>query len=167
MTLDDLVDSLGRPLPEELQVDLKRAILRAVVHPESDVPAVMQRAQAIARKALDGEIRDVLHYATRALFAVSRKRHRLRLEQTRHVSAARRIGEVAVNAIHGSPAAIEAKILVDQLLNDLPRLERYVFVRHSTGWKHKKIAQELGISLAMSSYYLLRAKARLGRLLNG
>ena len=42
---------------------MRTAILQAMTYPDSDVPAVIRRAKTIARKAIDGENRDVLHYA--------------------------------------------------------------------------------------------------------
>ncbi len=95
----------------------------------------------------------------KALFAVSRKQQRL--SQREIPQPPEVIIQFAGHAVQGSVAAIEAKVLLDQLLNDLPPTERQVFLRHTMGWRHKRIAQELNISAAMSSYYLLRAKAHL------
>ena len=142
------------------------AVVRTIEHPDSDVSAVVSRAQTIARRALDGEIRDVLRYATKALFAVSRKQ-KLKQDDRTTSEPPNVIISLAGPATNGSAAAIEARIILDQLLNALPQLERDVFVRHTMGWKHARIAKDLGISAPMSSYYLLRAKARLDRHVSG
>jgi hypothetical protein len=166
MKLENFVDSLGRPLPKEIRDELTEAVVKTISHPDSDVPAVVKRAQAIARRALDGEIRDLLRYATKALFAVSRKEQRLAYRRSAITQPPEVMAALAGCAVDGSPAAIEARICLAQLLNALTKSERDVFVRYTMGWKHSRIGKELGISAAMSSYYLLRAKARLNRSLN-
>ncbi len=164
MKLDQILDSRGRALPEDLQNDLKTAILRTIQHPDSNIEAVVQRARAIAGKALDGEIRDVLRYATKSLFAVSRKKQRSFEKETAYCREPQDMTELAGAAVDGSPDAIEARILAQEILNALPKTEREVLLRYTMGWKHSMIAKELGISAAMSSYYLLRAQARLHKI---
>jgi DNA-directed RNA polymerase specialized sigma24 family protein len=166
MKLEDLVDSCGRPLPKGIKDPLTEAIIKTIARPDSDISAVIKRAQTIARRALDGEIRDVLHYATKALFAVSRKQQRVAQPPIVTAQPPDVIAPLAGTAVNGSPAVIEARILLSELMNDLTKIERGVFVRYTLGWKHSSIAKELGISVAMSSYYLLRAKAGLRRSLN-
>jgi DNA-directed RNA polymerase specialized sigma subunit len=161
VTLDKFVDSLGRPLPQRIRTEIVQAILRAVEHPDSDITAVVKAAQTIARRALDGEIRDVLRYATKALFSVSRKRQLLSVHQTLVVMSPTALIPLAGEAIEGSANAIEAGTVIKQLLEGLSTLEREVFVRYTMAWKHARIAEDLNISIAMSSYYLQRARARL------
>ncbi len=167
MKLDELVDSRGRTLPVELRNEMRTAILRAITHPESDVSAVVRRAKTIAKRALDGEIRDVLHYATKALFATSRKHRRLFQKESDFCRDPLAMVEIAGTAVEGSPTAIEAKIFVGELLRSLSQIERTVLLRHTMGWQHRAIGKELNISAAMSSYHLLRAKARLHSQLQG
>jgi len=159
MKLDELVDSRGRTLPKDLQADMSTAILRTITHPDSDIGAVVKRARTIAQRAIDGEILNVLHYATKALFATARKEQRMFRKESEYCVEPRAMINVAGEAVDGSPAAIEAKILVHELLKSLSEIERDVFVRYTMGWQHRTIGRELGISPAMSSYYLLRAKA--------
>jgi DNA-directed RNA polymerase specialized sigma24 family protein len=166
MKLENFVDSLGRPVPKEIRDELTEAVVQTISHPDSDVPAVVKRAQTIARRAVDGEIRDVLRYATKALFAVSRKQQRLSRQDLVSLQPPDIMTVLAGSAVDGSPAAIEARVLLTQLLDELTKTERDVFIRYTMGWKHGRIARELGISAAMSSYYLLRAKAGLDRFLN-
>ena len=166
MKLDELIDSRGRALPEDLQRDMRTAILRTITHPDADVAAVVKRAQTIAKRALDGEIVDVVHYATKALFATSRKESRLFERESKFCREPNAMIDVAGQAVDGSPAAIEAKILVSELLKSLSKIEQDVFVRYTMGWPHRAIGKELGISAAMSSYYLLRAKGHFSRVLH-
>jgi DNA-directed RNA polymerase specialized sigma24 family protein len=60
-----------------------------------------------------------------------------------------------------SEAAIEARLLLEELLGKLLPMEREVYVRHVEGWKHPEIAEELGISLTMSWFRLTCAKKKL------
>ncbi len=166
MKLDQLVDSRGRTLPKDLQSDMSTAILRTITHPDSDIAAVVKRARTIAQRAIDGEILNVLHYATKALFATARKEQRTFRKESEYCREPRAMIDVAGEAVDGSPAAIEARVLVNELLSSLGDMERDVFVRYTMGWQHRNIGRELGISPAMSSYYLLRAKAHFERVLH-
>ncbi|MGI8958541.1 MAG: hypothetical protein ACR2IV_02035 [Bryobacteraceae bacterium] len=75
MALDHVqfTDRFGRPIPQKLRDQLVECVISAIAHPKADIEAVLKRAQTIARRAADGQIEDVRHYATKALFAVSRK----------------------------------------------------------------------------------------------
>jgi hypothetical protein len=69
-------DRLGRPISEKLRDQLVEVFSATIAHPRADIDAVMQRAEAIARAAADGKIDNIQRYATKALFAVSRKESR-------------------------------------------------------------------------------------------
>ena len=64
-------------------------------------------------------------------------------------------------SVEGSPAAVEARVLLGELLGVLSDMEREVFRRYMSGWGHKQIGKDLGISVAMSSYYLQSARDHL------
>ena len=74
MALDHVqfTDRFGRPLPPKLRDQLVECVISVIAHPKADVEAVLNRARAIAQRAAEGQIEDLRHYATKALFAVSR-----------------------------------------------------------------------------------------------
>ena len=163
MTLNNLVDSLGRPLPQKIRDELREAIVRVIAHPDADVSAILRRAQVIGRRAIDGEIESVLHYATKVLHKVSRKKRwqLLRKEDCMTNESPDAMIDLAGASVEGSPAAMEARVLLAEVLGVLSDKEREVFVRYTSGWGHKQISKELGISVAMSSYYLQSARDHL------
>ena len=67
---------LGANVPDHIREQLAEAVTRAIRHPDADVDAILQRAKTIADRAVAGEIQNVLHYATKALFKVA-KRNRI------------------------------------------------------------------------------------------
>ncbi|MGI9072561.1 MAG: RNA polymerase sigma factor [Bryobacteraceae bacterium] len=163
MALDHLqfTDRFGRPLPPKLRDQLVECVISAIAHPKADIDAVIKRARAIARRAADGQIEDVQHYATKALFAVSRKASLKREREPVASQTPRRMEILAGAATEASPSALEYRVLLQQLLSGLPEMDREVFIRHIEGWEHSEIATELGISEPMSWFRLRRAKKKL------
>jgi hypothetical protein len=113
MALDhvEFTDRLGRPLPQKLHEQLVQCVISAIAHPKADVEAVLKRARVIARRAAKGQIKDVGHYATKALFAVSREAS-VKREREPLTSHPPRIIEILAGAAkEASPAALEDRIL--------------------------------------------------------
>jgi DNA-directed RNA polymerase specialized sigma24 family protein len=154
-------DRLGRPLPPNLREQLVAAVIAAIAHPKANIDAVLNRAEAIARKVGDGDIDDLSHYATKALFAVSRKEG---IKDQREAIAFRppKAMEILVGpATEGSHSAIEARVLLQELLAQLLPLDQEVYLRWREGWNHREISQDLGISQVSSRFRLARAKKKL------
>jgi DNA-directed RNA polymerase specialized sigma24 family protein len=147
-----------------VQDDLAEAVTKVIAHPEADIDAVIERARVIGQRAAEGEIGDVVHYATKALFGVARKERRRAEKNAPITQPPQVIDLLAGAAVEGSPGVIEAQVLLRELLGKLSPVERDVFVRHVLGWKHSEIAKELGISLGMSWFRLQRARERLASL---
>lgn len=154
-------DRFGRPLPEKLRNQLVECVISAIAHPKADIDAVLNRARAIARRAAEGEIEDIRHYATKALFAVSRKESLKREREPVASKTPQRMEMLAGAAIEASPSAMEDRILLGELLSSLPEMDREVWIRHVEGWEHREIARDLGITEAMSWFRLRRAKKKL------
>jgi DNA-directed RNA polymerase specialized sigma24 family protein len=154
-------DRFGRPLPANLREQLVAAVMAAIAHPKANIDAVLHRAEAIARKVGDGEVDDLPHYATKALFAVSRKED---LKDKRNPIAVQppQVMEVLVSAAtEGSPSAIEARVLLQELLAQLLPMDQDVYIHWREGWNHREISQDLGISQVSSRFRLARAKKKL------
>lgn len=167
MALDHVqfTDRFGRPLPPKLRDQLVECVISAIAHPKADVEAVLSRARTIAHRAAEGQIEDLRHYATKALFAVSRNAS-LKREREPVVSRAPQAMEtLAGPAIEASPSALEYRVLLRELLSGLQEADREVLIRHMNGWEHREIAQQLGISEATSWFRLRRAKKKLASLL--
>ena|SRR5581483_7640667 len=163
MALDHVqfTDRFGRPLPPKLRDQIVECVISAIAHPKADIDAVLQRAKTIAQRAAEGQIEDVRHYATKALFAVSRKASLRREKEPVTSQAPGRIEILAGPAIEASPSALEDRVLLRELLDSLPEVDREVLIRHIEGWEHNEIAKELGISEATSWFRLRRAKKKL------
>jgi RNA polymerase sigma factor (sigma-70 family) len=163
MALDHVqfTDRFGRPLAPKLRDQLVECVISAIAHPKADIDAVLKRARTIARRAAEGQIEDVRHYATKALFAVSRKESLKREREPVACHTPQRMEILAGPAIEASPSALEDRILLKELLGSLPEMDRKVFVRHIEGWEHSEIAKEMGISEATSWFRLRRAKKKL------
>jgi DNA-directed RNA polymerase specialized sigma24 family protein len=154
-------DRFGRPLPPDLREQLVTAVMAAIAHPKANIDAVLHRAEAIARKVGDGDIDDLSHYATKVLFAVSRKED---FKDRREPIASRppKAMEILVGpATEGSHSAIEARVLLHELLAQLLPLDREVYVRWREGWNHREISEDLGISQVSSRFRLARPKKKL------
>jgi len=163
MALDHVqfTDRLGRPLPPKLREQIVECVMSAIAHPKADIDAVLQRAKTIARRAADGQIEDVQHYATKALFAVSRKTSLKREREPVASQAPRQMEILAGAAVEASPSALEDRVLLRELLGSLPESDREVLIRYIEGWEHNEIANDLGISEATSWFRLRRAKKKL------
>ena len=163
MALDHVqfTDRFGRPLPPKLRDQLVECVISAIAHPKADIEAVLKRARTIAQRAAEGQIEDVRHYATKALFAASRsatlKRERVPVAS----QTPQRMEMLAGAATEASPSALEDRVLLNELLSGLPDMDREVVIRHIEGWEHREIAEQLGISEAMSWFRLRRAKKKL------
>ena len=154
-------DRMGRPVPEKLRDQLIQVVTTVLASPDADIDAVLQRAQTIAQKAADGEIGNVGHYATKALFAVARKEELRRGQEPILPSPPELVEALVGHAIDGSESAIEAQVLLRELFAKLSPIEREVYIRYAEGWEHTEIAKALGISVAMSWYRLMCAKKKL------
>jgi RNA polymerase sigma factor (sigma-70 family) len=163
MALDHVqfTDRFGRPLPQKLRDQIIECVMSAIAHPKADIDAVLQRAKTIGRRAAEGQIEDVRHYATKVLFAVSREANLKREREPIASKSPRTMEILAGAAIEASPSAIEDRILLQQLLSAVSEKDREVLIRHVEGWEHSEIARELGISEAMSWFRLKRAKKKL------
>ena len=163
MALDHVqfTDRFGRPLPPKLRDQLVECVISAIAHPKADVEAVLKRARVIAQRAAEGQIEDLRHYATKALFAVSRNASLKREREPLASQTPQRMEILAGPAIEASPSALEDGVLVKELLSGLPDSDREVLIRHIEGWEHREIAEQLGISEATSWFRLRRAKKRL------
>jgi RNA polymerase sigma factor (sigma-70 family) len=166
MALDHVqfTDRFGRPLPQKLRDQLVECVISAIAHPKADIEAVLQRARVIGRRAAEGEIEDVPHYATKALFAVSRKANLKRKREPVAPQTPRKMEILAGAATEASPSELEYRVLLNELLSGLPEMDREVVFRHIQGWEHREIAEQLGISEAMSWFRLRRAKKKLAAL---
>lgn len=154
-------DRFGRPVPQKLRDELIQVLTTVIAHPRADIDAVLKRARTIARRAADGEIHDVPHYATKALFAVARKED-LKREQEPVSCYSPRMMEILIDSgREHSGATLEARLFLEELLGKLLPIEREVYVRHVEGWKHPEIAEELGISVTTSWFRLSCAKKKL------
>jgi len=165
MALENIqfTDRFGRPLPPTLREQLVTAVLRAIAHPKANIDAVVDRAQAIGRIVGDGEknIDDLLRYATKALFAVSRKEDLKQKQEPVMLEPPSRMQILVGAAIDGSDSAIEARILLQELLGQLWPLDREIYLRWREGWSHREIARDLNISETSSWFRLARAKKKL------
>jgi DNA-directed RNA polymerase specialized sigma24 family protein len=161
VTLNRLVDRQGRPLPQKIHDELVNVVMRVIAHPDADVDAVMERAQVIGSRAAQGEIDDLPRYASKALFGVARKERKHARNETELLHSSDEMEALAWSSREGSLSAIEAGILVRELLGKLSPLDRHVYMRHADGWDHKEISKDLGISESMSWFRLHRAKTRL------
>jgi len=162
----DLAETLDVPLREDLRAELLESVVAAVSRPDSDLDSVLQSASHVAKAAVEGRIRSVKSYAAKAFFTASKRvrtredRHQLVFEPPEALEAIS--GESRV----GSPAAIEAAILLEELLSPLDPVDREVYVRHVGGWTHKEIARQLGISVRACWYRHHRAKKRLDQIMS-
>jgi RNA polymerase sigma factor (sigma-70 family) len=164
LTLYDLVDRKGRPFPGHIQASLSQAITTAISDPEADVDMILRAAQGIGERAPQKNIVDLVRYATKALFNVSRRSRRKRIatEKAREMLGCVELSEELVSESHKS---IEARILVSEILTHLSAPERDVLLRFTYGMQHREIAEELGISVLMSRHHLSIARKRLSELL--
>jgi DNA-directed RNA polymerase specialized sigma24 family protein len=64
-------------------------------------------------------------------------------------------------AVEGSESALEARVLIGELLAKLSPVEREVYLSHAEGWQHPEIARALGITVTMSRLRLSQAKKKL------
>jgi DNA-binding NarL/FixJ family response regulator len=159
-TLYSLVDSQGRPFPGHIQSSLSQAITTAISDPEVDIDLILRTAQGIGERAPQKNIVDLVRYATKALFNVSR-RSRLKRIATEKAGSSE-LSETLVCHDHKS---IEARVLVSEILQSLPTTERNVLLRFTYGLQHREIARELGISVHMSRHHLSSARKHLAGLL--
>lgn len=161
VTLDRLVDRQGQPLPAKIHDELVNVVMRVIAHPDADVDAVMERAQVIGSRATAGEIDDLPRYASKALFGVARRERKRSQNEAEVLQSPDEMEALAASSRAGSLSAIEAGILLRELLEKLSPLDRKIYVRHADGWDHKEISKDLGISESMSWFRLHRAKTRL------
>lgn len=154
MALDHVqfTDRFGRPLPPKLRDQLVECVISAIAPPKADVEAVLSRARAIVQRAAEGQIEDLRHYATKALFAVSRNASLKREREPVVSRAPQTIETLAGPAIEASPSALELRVLLRELLSGLQEADREVLIRHMNGWEHREIAQQLGISEARAGF---------------
>jgi DNA-directed RNA polymerase specialized sigma24 family protein len=154
-----LTGRLGPDVSPEIEEVVAEAVTRAVVHPSANIDAILQRARSIAQEAVKGRIQNVLHYATKALFLVS-KNERLKV-------AAEPIVFWRPDVIYILPgfqdteASIEARLLMEECLASLSPLSRGVVVKNAEGFTHREIAHQLGISEVNSRFLLSRARRSL------
>ena len=147
---------LGANVPDHIREQLAEAVTRAIQHPDADVDAILQRAITIANRAIAGEIQNVLHYATKAFFELSKKKRRQAAAEPLVFSAAEYFDNLRNGS--GGGSEIEAQILLEDLLDNLSPTERDVYKRRLEGWSHEEISQQLGISTDNSRTCLSRAK---------
>lgn len=163
MTLYNLVDRQGRPFPGHIQASLSQAITSAISDPEADIDLILRAAQGIGERAPQKNIVDLVRYATKALFNVSRRSRlrRIATAKEREIPDCPKFSEELVSNSHKS---IEARVLVSEILGSLSTLERDVLLRFTYGMQHREIARELGISVLMSRHHLRSARKRLAEL---
>jgi RNA polymerase sigma factor (sigma-70 family) len=150
---------LGANVPLHIQEQLAEAVTRAIQHPDADLEAILQRAKTIAERAVAGEIQNVLHYATKALFAVAKKKRRDVAAEPLVFRASEYFDDFRFG--DGDASAIEAHVLLEELLATLSPTERDVYRRRLEGWTHQEISQQLGISTDNSRTYFSRARRML------
>src|SRR5215510_11195402 len=109
-------DRMGRPVSEKLRDQLIQVVTTVLAHPKADIDAVLERAQTIAKRAADGKIDNVGHYATKALFAVARKQEQRREQEPISLRPPGVMQVLVGNAIEGSETAIEARVLLGELI---------------------------------------------------
>jgi Sigma-70, region 4 len=161
VTLDRFVDRQGRPFPKKIHDELVEVVTQVIAVPDTDIEAVVERAQVIGSRAAAGEIEDVPRYASKALFGVARKRRLRNQNGSEILLSPDDMEALAGNSRDGSSSAIEARVLLGELLGRLSPLDREVYTRHADGWEHQDISRDLGISESMSWFRLHRAKTRL------
>lgn len=152
----DLTAHLGAKVPEHIREQLAEAVTRAIQHPDADVEAILQRAITIADRAVAGEIQNVLHYATKALFRVAKRKRIQAAKEPLVFQSSEYFDDFSSD--DGTDSAIEAQVLVEELLATLSETEREVYKRWLEGWSHEEISQQLGISKDNSRTLLSRAK---------
>ena len=165
VTLYNLVDRQGRLFPEHIQASLSQAITAIIPDPEADIDLILRTAQGIGERAPQKNIVDLVHYATKALFNVSRQstRRRIAIAKEREIPECSGLSEELVSHNHKS---IEAQVLVSEILQYLSAPERDVLIRCAHGIQHREIAKELGISVHMSRHHLSSARKHLRELLS-
>ena len=163
-TLYNLVDRQGRPFPGHIQASLGQAITTAICDPEADVDLILRTAQGIGERAPQKNIVDLVRYATKALFNVSRRsrRRRIAIAKEREIPECSQLSEELISHSHKS---IEAKVLVSEILQYISAPERDVLLRFTYGMQHREIARELDISVHMSRHHLSSARKHLTELL--
>ena len=147
---------LGANVPDHIRAQLAEAVTRAIQHPDADVDAILQRAKTIADRAVAGEIQNVLQYATKAFFELSKKKRRQAAVEPIAFHAPEYFDDFRNGK--GGGSEIEAQVLLEDLLDNLSPVEREVYKRRLEGWSHEEISQQLGISKDNSRTLLSRAK---------
>ena len=141
--------------------------------PDADVNLLVSTAQGIGERVNQNKIVDLVRYARRSLFRASKREKLNRLIRDNEV----RISELTalsdsecsnlpVEFVSNAHNAIEAKVLVSEILKRISPIERDVVLRFTYGMKHPQIAAELNISAALSRHYLSSARKRLTELLS-
>jgi hypothetical protein len=138
LTLYNLVDRQGRPFPAPIQASLSQAIATAIADPEADIDLILHTAQGIGERAPEKNIVDLVRYATKAFFRVSR---RSRLKQVATVKERETVdcGELSEELASNDHKSIEARVLVAEILQNLPTLERDVLLRFTYGMQHLRL----------------------------
>lgn len=161
----DLSAHLGPEIPDHIKEQIAEAVTRAIRHPDADVDAILQRAKTIAERAAAGEIQNVLHYATKVLFAVSKEQRGKETKEPVVFPGSEYFEEVPHPQTIDS--AVEKRILLEQIFANLSESEREVYKRRLEGWTHEEIGEQLGMTPESSRSYWSRARQavmkRLGR----
>ena len=160
----DLSGRLGPEIPQHIADELSEAVSRVVSQPDANIDAVLQRTKTIAANAADGRIRNLVHYANKALFGLSKK---VRNQAFKEPIDFRPGNQMERFSNANAESSIQAAILFRELMADLPELGRNVVTKYMYGFSHREIGQQLGISEEDSRFHLASARQRMKARLEG
>jgi RNA polymerase sigma factor (sigma-70 family) len=172
-----LLDADGKPLSARIQEVLRDMLPRL----QSRIPAlgndllvteVLEEAgrRIAAQEAKGGPVSNLPAYAWRTVLNVLRSRLRrapMRLERATLGSEASDAVLRTLTTSVGTPAQIEADILVQQVLAQLTDEEQALCTLKRLGFSSREIARALGISVANVNTQFYRLKRRIRDVLAG
>ena len=169
------LDHQGNPLPYRIQHVLDELVPKlrrkfSMIRDDVVVVEILEQAgQQIAnREESDGPIERLYGFAwvTVRNVAISRLRRSPHLLELSTASSAKGAGALSrLTAEESSPAAIEYKILLAQVLGRLSARERMIAIWKQAGHSSQEIADHLGMSVSAVDTTFCRTRQKVRRLL--
>ena len=174
-TRTPLLDDRGRPLPDRIQLVLDELVPRfrrkfSMIRDEVVVVEILEQAgqQIVRREEREGRIERLYGFAwvTVRNVAISRlRRSPYLLEQSTVGSAESAAALGRLTAEESSPAAIEYKVLLAQVLGRLSSRERMIVIWKKSKRSSREIADHLGTSVSCVDTAFCRIRQKVKRLL--
>ena len=165
------VDRLGRPISPVVQHAAEEIGRRAIEHAEKllidpavaaglleEAAATVSRALASRKHCTQSDVRDLPSYLFRAFI---RRVDRIRKKQLAQVDNVR-VPTFGSGNSTNPQAAVEMKILVDELLTRCDAVTREMFYRRIQGFSWEEIGRSYGISAHAAASRFSQALRRIG-----